>query len=1832
MNMRKIIFISIVTLLLFMCKKQENYEPSDLFSVNPSYSPYIAAFTTGLISNQSDVKIILHEEIKDSTIIQNPSLFTFKPTVEGSVSIEKGNTLVFKPSKPFAHDQLYEAAFDLQQVNKEVTDSLAVFPFNFQTLKQNFDIEITSVQSLTNQTDTYEVKGIVLSNDFIENADLEKLFQSRFHDKELTPRWSHQGNQHQFTFTSITRNTIDKELQLTIKASEIGFEEDITEKITIPKKGEFKLIKVKAYSHPEQYITAVFSEPVKNRDFSGMFNLEGENFKSILLEGNIVKLYPAKDLTGKYKFTVWEGLEDIYNNKMSSYTEEITLNSLYPKVEFVGNGNIVTQTVGVHVPFRAIGLNAVDVKITKIFNNNIHQFFKSNEYDETSNLRLIGRETYTTTLNLAQQENFNAEQLKVYSLNIAKIVKQDPTAMYNIELSFKRKYSLLNCNENLEKNESAIDLTNDDDWDKNTDLYRYYDYDYYPDNYNWKERDNPCDDSYYTRNKFVDKNVLASNIGITAKIGADRKMHVALANLLDIATISDAEITAYDLQNQVVGQAQTDGKGFAAFDLKRKPFLIKAAKDNEVAYLRVDEGAVLNYSNFDIEGTKLTKGIDGFIYGERGVWRPGDSIFLTFVPHAANKKLPDNIPAVFKLYNTDNQLIDSKVISSKGDHFHVFKTKTNPSDKTGNYSLNVQYAGVNFYKTIKVETIKPNRLKIALDFPSEVLTSNSSPVSVQSNWLTGSEASGLKLVTEATFQNVPTTFKGYKDYIFDDPIKSVSSDSKVIFDGYLDENGYTQIPNNWQPKNEVPGMLSVGFFSKVFEKGGDFSTSYVSHLYSPYTEYVGFKIPYSNSYYEMLETDQNNTIPIVTLDKDGKPVNSVVEVSVYKTTRSWWYNSNDEDLAYFVNENHKAKVQSHIVQTNGGKGTFTLRIDHEDWGNYFIRLKDLKSGHTSGQSVWIDWSDWQSRKDGNQESAALMVINSNKEKYEVGDEAVISIPNAMEGKALLSLESGSTIIRQEWVETQAGTTKITVPITKEMAPNVYVNVSMIQPHQNTTNDLPIRMYGVKNLQVEDRNLLLQPKIKTASEIEPNSDYTVKVSEKDGKAMTYTLAVVDEGLLDLTQFKTPDIYNYFNHKQSLGVKTWDIYQYVLGAYGGRIESVFAIGGDQALQQNNKEKINRFKPVVTFLGPFSLSAKETQTHTVKMPNYIGSVKVMVVAANSYAFGSAEQNITVKKPLMTLTSLPRTLTPGDEVTLPVSIFTGKDDIKTVKVNLSTNDKIELISSAAQEVSFDQKGDKIVEYKLKVPYKLGKATLKLNAQSGNYTAYEEIEVEVRAPNPSLSDTQFKELTSGSTQFSVTPKGMDGTNTTVVELSSLPISNFVSRMDYLIQYPHGCLEQTVSSMFPQLYLNDLTHLSQSQIEKTQRNIEYGIELLKRFQVESGGMSYWPGSSYESNWGSVYAMHFLVEAEAKGYQVPDHLKRNLLNYLSTRSKQWDYYRNKHHYYKENQAYTLYVLALAKNPNISEMNRLKEASLNNTTIYLLANAYYQIGKKEMAKKMYERANTQVENYHFNYYTYGSSLRDQALMLMCLSDMKDQQKSYALLKDISKNLNNNSWYSTQTTAMSLVAISKYLQGKVSKNVGVDAVLTVNGKAQKVQTTNDFYTIEFKNDEPLTIDLDNKQSGVLFASVTRKGIPAEIVQEAKASDLIMKVEYKDGEGKLLDVKKLPQNTDFEAHVTITNPGARGRYHDLALTQLFPSGWEIVNMRIYSEETHSASGIEYQDYRDDRVMSYFDLDTKESVTVKILLNATYKGTYRLPSVQCEAMYDNTIFAYNKGEKVTVY
>lgn len=1826
-------FLFIVGLL--SCKKsRENHWQA----INPEFANYISAFTGGIISTQKDIQIVLLNEIKLLPNEKNelPSdLLSFSPNIDGKLVMKDKLTLAFIPTQALPQDAFYTATLNLQKIQSQVPDSLAKFSFEFKTIKQDYDLAIKGLENVSaKDTNVYKLNGSIFTADNADAESIEKLLSVK-NQSDIT--WQHLPNQHEhrFSINNIARENEPSALNLKLDGRAINTEKNLDTTIAVPSKNNFGITQIKAFSYPEQYISVYFSEPVQSMDFQGYFLIKNQimKFKSVVVNANEIKIYPNDRIDGNSEFTVNQGINSIYGNTLTrSQIQNLPMNSLAPAVEMVGNGNIIPQNEGLFLPFKAVGLKSVKVEITKIFEQNVHQFFQFNQLDGDNSLKLVGRKILTKIVPIGLSKDFSANNMKVYQLELSKLIAPEQGAIYNVKITFTKEMAVNVCNEKVI---NSTDLTllerQSDNWDEDTNIDDYYNDGYgdYSDDYDYSQRDNPCHNSYYNSSRFVSRNVLASNIGLIAKIGNDRKAYLSVSDILDVKAMAGVSIKAFDLQRQLVGEGSTDSDGMVSFDLKRKPFLFIAQKENQRGYLRVDDGSSLSLSNFEVSGATYKKGINGFIYGERGVWRPGDSLFLSFTYKDALHTLPKDQPAILELYNPDGQIVQKQLCTNHLNQFYSFKASTTPEARTGNYTAKVLFAGLTFEKTIKIETIKPNRLKINTVFASEVLTSESQTFKIQSSWLSGITASKLKAKVDASVTSIKTEFKGYPNYVFDDPSKKIETSDNTIFEGFLSDNGEATIQNKLASNLNAPGMLSVGIHTKVFEAGGEFSTSYIKKNLAPYTGFVGLRLPESA---ERLETDKDNVIELVTVDTNGKPRNaSKLEIKVYKLNQSAWYNTDEANVAHYVSGDYQSLAVTDQVATSSGKATFKFKIGREEWGKYFISILDTETGHSTGQATWIDWPEWRSRGGISNESAAIIAINSDKESYKVGDKAFITIPSSNIGRALISYENGSGVIKQEWINTQAGQTQFSVKLSPEMAPNVFVNVSMIQPHANTVNDLPIRMYGILPLIVENPDSRISPKITAPVAIKPNTNYDLTVSEQNAKDMTYTLAVVDEGLLDITNFTTPAIYDHFNQKQSLGVKTWDVYNYVLGAFGGKIESVFTIGGDMSMRASNKEKISRFKPVVTFIGPFSLSGGHSKTHTLKMENYIGAVKVMVVAGNEAAFGASEQSIKVKQPLMTLSTLPRTLTPGDEIVLPIDVFAMENNIKNVKINVVTNDKVTVLNASSQNLSFAKTGDQLAYFSLKVPNKLGKATIEIMASAGGNKSIEKLEIEVRAPNPPVTTVVSKELTNGQVfAFQASAMGITGTNENVLEISTLPNFNLDKRLKYLIHYPYGCVEQTTSSVFPQLYLGAISDLSEEMKKRVQVNVSAGLARLKTFQVPGNGLSYWPNEGSSDEWGTNYALHFILEAEKQGYTLPVGLKEPLVQYQEKMAKNWNYYNAKVEEQNQLQTYRLFTLALAQKADMGLLNRLKEIPLDQASNARLAAAYQLVGRDSQAQKMVININNSPKKYTYNHTTYGSDLRDEAMLLETLTLLNQRAKATLLLKKIASSLATDEWYSTQTTAYSLLAISQYLK-QYSKGSGyISADILVNGKVQKVQANSYIYTVKLPTANA-KIELKNTGKSVLFCDFSQTGVPISENLSAINRNLNVSVLYQDTKGNTLDPTAIKQGTDFKAIVNISNPGTYSNYQNVALKQLFPSGWEIINSRVFDGTIGQNAGIRYQDFRDDRVYSFFDLPKNKSISVTVMLNATYKGNYYLPAIVSEGMYDKNIYNLVSGKRVRV-
>ena len=738
-------------------------------------------------------------------------------------------------------------------------------------------------------------------------------------------------------------------------------------------------------------------------------------------------------------------------------------------------------------------------------------------------------------------------------------------------------------------------------------------------------------------------------------------------------------------------------------------------------------------------------------------------------------------------------------------------------------------------------------------------------------------------------------------------------------------------------------------------------------------------------------------------------------------------------------------------------------------------------------------------------------------------------------------------------------------------------------------------------------------------------------------MAYTLAIVDEGLLDLTRFRTPDPWQAFNAREALGVNTWDLYNYVVGAYGGRIEQLFSIGGDDALNKGPKAIVNRFKPVVQFAGPFLLKKGEKRQHTYKMPNYNGRVRVMVVAGNGEAYGNTEKSVLVRKPVMLLGTLPRVIGIGEEMVVPATVFATEKGVGDVQVTIACSGNMEVVGEKSHMLHFETVSDKLAQFRIRVKDTPGAGHVKITATGGGEKSVYETDIEIRSVRrPQIKVTPVTLEAGKSWKGTVGLPGVEGTNSLVLEMSDVQPVNLSTRLSYLLGYPHGCVEQITSKAFPQLYLSGVASLTREQEQSTEATVKEVIRRLRSYQTVDGSFSYWPGGTAPNAWGTVYAIHFLLEAEKKGYLVPEGMKRNALNDLSRIARNW---KPEASYSAESeemtQAYRLFVLALGQVAEVGAMNRLKESkTLMSMSRYLLAAGYALVGRPDVSKELVVKTTALTTACSGYDQTFGSDLRDTSIRLMTFCLLGDGKEAALLANEISKTLASDDWLSTQSTAFGLVALSDYME-KYKMSGLMDFSYAVDGKTKKVSTTRNIWTETLldKTASSASLELKNTGKSTLFARLVAEGIPAEGKEEAYANGLTLAVSYMDHDGHPVNTSALQQGTNFTAVVTVANSSPRG-YNHLVLTEVFPAGWEILNTRFLTGGTvdNRVTGVNYQDIRDDRAYSYIDyLPAGKQVTVRINLCAVYPGRFYLPPVYCEAMYDHLVRANTEGKMVTV-
>lgn len=1847
------LFIIALSLVIIFTRKHKN-------KVNPAFSKYIESYTAGVISRQSAIRIKLAGQVQTSHAKNEQlkdGIFEFSPEVKGKAYWVDAQTIEFKPDEEMKPDQAYEVEFALDKVT-EVTDDLDEFKFNFETIKPDFTVNFDGLQTATNTSlDKMKFTGTVQTADAEEPAKVEKIISTQY-PTATQIAWNHNEatRTHTFTVNNIQRPATGKApAQLGIKydGSPINIDDKQTVDVEIPAVGVFKVLNIKAVQDQDEYVLIQTSNPIMiGQELSGLAGMSNVPDPAYTIDGSTIKIYANTRLNGNYNAFANEGIEDITHKKITrAFTANVFFENRLPSVTIPGKGVILPDSGKLMMPFEAINLSAVDVSIIKIYENNVPQYFQNNDFNGQYQLRQVGKPVLQKTIRLDDDKGLNLNKKNRFMLDIDHLMRTEPGAIYRVIIGFRQEYSLFNCKAGkaaAKANDDEEGYAGDEEYsdngsgiDEDDEFWTRYD-SYYPSGYRWDEREDACSMSYYTKDRWATRNIIASNIGLIAKRGADNSMVVAVTNIMDAQPMSGVTLELLDYQKQVIATGKSDGDGMATINTKRKPYLLVAKNGDERGYLKLDDASSLPLTRFKVGGEQVQKGLKGFIYGERGVWRPGDSIFVSFILEDKQKTLPKDHPVEFEFYNPKGQLYSRITRTKAMDGFYSFHTATTTSAPTGNWTAKVKVGGAVFEKNIKVETIMPNRLKLNLSFGNQQALTKGSATggTLNAKWLFGGIAQNLKAKVDAFVSAQKTSFKNLEDYQFDDPTLAFNTQTQTVFDGRLDAEGNAPINADINVENQAPGQLRANFLVKVFEPGGNFSIQQVTMPYNVYSGYVGLKTPEGSAMTGMLETDKDQTIDIVDVNANGQllPGTRNVEVELYKIQWRWWWDESGDELSNFTQDQYNKLVLNEPVTLTNGRGKFKFKIDKEKWGRYLIRVKDNQTGHSTGKIVYIDWPNWSERlQQENSTEAAMLSFTSDKQSYKVGEQATLTIPTGAGGRALISIENGSKVLKTAWINTEQGQTRYKFKIEPGMAPNIFTTITLLQKHAQTLNDLPIRMYGSIGLDIEDPETILKPIITMPDKIRPETKSSITVSETSGKEMTYTIALVDEGLLDLTNFKTPNPHSAFYAREGLGVKTWDLFDYVIGAFGGGLERILSIGGDGSGVGNGKNvSVNRFKPVVKFMGPFHLGKGEKQTKQFTLPQYIGSVRAMVIAGHDGSYGFAEKPVAVKKPLMILATLPRVLGPSEQVQLPVTVFAMENNIKTVTVKVQSNAFSNPASSYSKTVTFTKTGDQLVSFDLNVKNFVGVGNVHITAQSGSETTAFDVQLNVRNPNPPITSVIQKELGPGEVwNTTYAAIGMGGTNKATLEVSAIPALNLSKRLGYLVQYPHGCVEQTTSSVFPQLYLGMLMDLSAQQKAEAERNIKAGIARLNGFQVQSGGLSYWPDGGEPDDWGTNYAGHFMLAAQAKGYALPVGFLEQWKKFQKRRAQNWVPDTREMYYYSSLiQAYRLYLLALAGVPELGAMNRLKEIKyLSPEAKWRLAAAYKLAGQPEVGLRMIAGLPTQVKPYNQMGYTYGSDVRDEAMILETLTLLGQRKQASQVVYNVAAKLSQDTWYSTQTTAYSLLAIAQYCgQNKSGNKLQFD----VQAGSLKSTVNADNYlwqsNIAANGGKAL---IKNKGKGRLYIRLIQQGQPAlgqEMPSNINPDVLQMQVKYYTLSGAPIDPTLLKQGTDFVAQVILKNPGQRGSYANMALTQIFPSGWEILNTRMMNnDEAFKSSPSDYRDIRDDRVNTYFSIAPHQEVTYYVMLNASYTGKYYLPATYCEAMYDTTINALQGGQWVEV-
>lgn len=1300
------------------------------------------------------------------------------------------------------------------------------------------------------------------------------------------------------------------------------------------------------------------------------------------------------------------------------------------------------------------------------------------------------------------------------------------------------------------------------------------------------------------------------------------------------------------------------------------PIALVARKADDVTYLKFADLRT-PVSEQDVGGLpwKRTTPYTASVYADRGVYRPGDTLHLGLIVRDADHSSAEaDLPVEVELMDPQRRVVRKTTLALDANGVATLDHTLPAFAPTGSWRATVSIGGEEVEThALSVEEFVPERMKVNAKVPGEdALATDTREVQIDARYLFGGSAEGSPV--EVTCAIEPSRFRPAKNgqyhygpaWIGGDKAPGALRLGEV--EAVLDAQGEAaaKCPGA-EDGYPMTGRLVADV--AVFEGGSGRATrERATAEVHPASFYIGMQGPEGD-----VGSGDSFDVEGILVDWEGAATkgSDEVELVFYRLEEEygwWWWDSRGEE-AYdlYLRRSEETRKRVKVGADGRFRASFTPAADG---AGYLVRATagaartDLRLKGGKRRYAWTSGN----RVDRTPRPAKPTTLEVQAPaSIRAGVENTVKVTAPYGGRMLFTVETDA-LLSWEWVEVKAGEVSwdFTVP---DFVPNVYVSAFLVKdPHLDSPEGYtPERAFGVASTRVEPVDHQLTVKLDVPDEVRSNSPLPVEIDlGKPGASATITVAAVDEGILQLTDFESPDPLKDVFARRELGIDTFETVGWSMLMPAGPSSEH---GGDGS---GAGGRVQPVKPVALWSGPLTADANGKAKVVLDVPQYRGKLRVMAVAAGEERMGSADAPVFVRDPLVLQTTLPRFLVQGDSFQVPVFVtnMSGKD--RDIEVRLKVDDlpwpgmpadpkrpkPVSFLGADHTTVRVKNGESTTVAFQARADALVGAARFEVTVAADTLESKDTLEVPFAPAAPKSRTTEQVTLAAGKLDLA---EHLDGwlptTEQTSVWVTPNPYARAMGHLEHVVRYPYGCIEQTTSSTRPLLFVRDLVPNVMPELDDDRIDdmVRHGIDRVLAMQTPSGGFGYWPGAHEPNAWGTVYATHMLLDAKALKHDVPqDRLDDAVawLEWMLTTGDGDEVFSR----YRDDEPYAHYVLALAGKPQKARAKKLLEAygadprGQDAESAYLLKAALYKAGDRTWEKDLRNPDSSKLTGVRKNSWSFYSDLRRRGLTLSVYHDLfgTGDPGAEGLARLVAGGLETRSsrWYTTQELVWGITGLGKRVAAGSRDFSGVE--LLEDGKPLARDATTKGKKVEPRwavpraSERDLELKVRDAGSGTLYLVMNSEGVREDAKLQTGGEGLKLTRTYHDGEGNPLDLGKIDLGDVVYTKITVKNTGGEA-VQNIALVDRFASGWEIENPRLGNAgiidwiDRDDLWDPDHMNLRDDRLELFGELKGYQTRTVVYGLRATTAGEFTSPPVEAEAMYNPDIWAREPGSTVIV-